>query len=661
VSNSILPIIKKKSFKEILNIKLIDPACGSGTFLISSYEYILNYIEANEKRRLSYKERLSLFLNCIHGVDKDERAVDIAKLNISLKLAQKGEKLPHLSSNIICEDSLSFRNTDNILTEFGDWSLRFPNVFSKNNGFDIVIGNPPYLSAKDLTNGTNADSIRREFGDLDDLYSLFIRLSDLLLNSTGTLGFIVPNTFFTLSIHKKIRDLFEKSYSLNVLDLDPNVFKDAYVFNAIIIATKVKHKKDGISIGYANQSNLQNAKFKFLKYLDINKIPNSPIFFPLDFFESHDKKILNKLNVNFDKYREFILNSKTFQKNKDTLKEEITRSTSTEMQVLPLGIVSEGAQGLVTGNNSRYIGILPATQDDQIKIEQKFINQLVELKAIKEPIDYKNIEDLYEIAEKFKVKRKKPTLFGKKFLYRIVYHKNIRDFKTLTDSEKENGIDDASEKYWVLYSKGNENGSVWSVQSEQYIDWRTSKVKELKEGVVTNSRYQGTEFYFKPGFGWVDYFSSKIKGFFVDETVYSKNVVKFHSDLIDDRYLLALINSTLIAYIIKKYITNTRTLQINDGKLIPVIIPEKNHYQKIIHYVDNILNLKKEEETTSDHNKLQSIRKKINSIEEIIDKEIFSIYGYEDLTIQKEISNFILKNIEADILEIEDEIDENSE
>lgn len=341
--------------------------------------------------------------------------------------------------------------------------------------------------------------------------------------------------------------------------------------------------------------------------------------------------------------------------------EEIIRSTTTEMQVLPLGIVSEGAQGLVTGNNSRYIGILPATKDDQIRIEQKFINQLLELKAIKEPIDYKNIEDLYEIAEKFKVKRGKPTLFGKKFLYRIVNHKNIRDFRTLTDSEKENGIDEASEKYWVLYSKGNENGSVWNVQSEQYIDWRTSKVKELKEGVETNSRYQGKEFYFKPGFGWVDYFSSKIKGFFVDETVYSKNVVKFHSDIIDDRYLLALINSTLIAYIIKKYITNTRTLQINDGKLIPVIIPKKDQYQKIIQYVETIFNLKKEEETTSDHNKLQTIRKKINSIEEIIDKEIFSIYGYEELSIQKEISNFILKNIDADNIETEDEIDENSE
>lgn len=660
VSQSILPVIKGKSFKEILTIKIIDPACGSGTFLISAYDFLINYTEAKEKRKLIYSERLKLLLNCIHGVDKDERAVDIAKLNISLKLAQKGEKLPHLSKNILCADSLVFRESANAFSSLGDWPIRFPDVFKKKKGFDIVIGNPPYLSAKDLNKGGNASAIKKEFGDLDDLFSLFIRLSDLILNEAGVLSFIIPNTFFTLTIHKKLRDLFREKYLLKVLDLNPKVFKDAYVFNAIILAIKSKKRQEAISVGYLKDENLNGIKFKQLKYTEIQDIPNGPIFYPLDFYSTHDKNVLNELNKNYNRYQAYLANSKLYQRNKKTLHEDILKSTAKGGGIFPLGVLAEGAQGLVTGNNSKYVGILPNSIGVKEKVWTKFNNLLIESNGIKAFVPYSNefAEELYKIADKLKIKKGNPTLFGKKFLYKIIDPKNIRDYTSLSQSEKENGINDSEKKYWILYCKGNEDGSVWKVNSEQYLDWRREKVKELKEGKVTNSRFQGYDFYFKSGFGWVDYFSTKIKGFYVEPTVYSKNVVKFHSDLLDDKYLLALINSTLIAYLIKKYITNTRTLQINDGKLIPVIIPEEKVYRDIIDSVDNMLKLKDEEKSLNDHNKIDSVRSKILNIERKLDLQIFDLYGYREQAIQDEISDFIYQNAEegeAEVLEDEDD------
>src|SRR4029077_8833162 len=112
---------------------------------------------------------------------------------------------------------------------------------------------------------------------------------------------------------------------------------------------------------------------------------------------------------------------------------------------------------------------------------------------------------LYERAEELKAKAKAPTLLGKKFLYKTVAPETIRDYATLTPTERTEGVRVWS-RPWILYFRGNEDGEVWRVQSSEYICWTKEFVKELREGLVTNSRWQGEGYFFKPGFGWVDYF-----------------------------------------------------------------------------------------------------------------------------------------------------------
>ncbi len=149
----------------------------------------------------------------------------------------------------------------------------------------------------------------------------------------------------------------------------------------------------------------------------------------------------------------------------------------------------------------------------------------------------------------------------------------------------------------------------------------------MKEGTITNSRWQGAEYFNTTGFAWVDYFTDKIKAFFVEEGVYSKNVVKLHSisNLISDKYIVALLNSTFISYYIKQFITSTHTLQINDGRLIPIRIPSTENIKDIENIVDNILLIVKDDDYLSNLQK----QKKVKMLEGEIDQFVYKFY---DLT-----------------------------
>lgn len=140
----------------------------------------------------------------------------------------------------------------------------------------------------------------------------------------------------------------------------------------------------------------------------------------------------------------------------------------------------------------------------------------------------------------------------------------------------------------------------------------------MKEGIVTNSRWQGSKYFGKTGFAWVDYFTKNIKAFFVEEGIYSKNIVKL-SSLVQsalDKYLVAVLNSKFISYYIRNFITTTHTLQINDGRLIPVIIPPKKILIRITLLVDQLIgNVKKDQEYES------------SVLEGQIDQIIYELYG----------------------------------
>src|SRR3989344_555941 len=143
VNNTVREYVKGKSFEDILKVKILDPACGSASFLIRAFDVLIEESERTLKRPLTYAEKKKLMLSSIYGVDVDERAVAIAKLNLSLRMAERGNLLPTLRENIRLGNSLI---DDSKIAGYKAfvWKEEFQEIF-ENGGFDIVIGNPPYL------------------------------------------------------------------------------------------------------------------------------------------------------------------------------------------------------------------------------------------------------------------------------------------------------------------------------------------------------------------------------------------------------------------------------------------------------------------------------------------------------------------------------------
>lgn len=448
-------------------------------------------------------------------------------------------------------------------------------MFGVEDGFDIVIGNPPYVYNRGLSN-ENKQIFFKLYSEKTDLYIYFIYKSLSLLSLHGILTFITPHTYFTLTSRKTLRKTLLKKSNLK-FSYSGYSFDNAYVETMIL--------------SLQNDSNDANSKVIFLTSMD----------------NIEEKKFVS-IYSNYFKDKFFIPTPINISIYTNIMK-KIENNT-----VVSLGSITSGEQGMVTGNNSKYL----ATITSETIIDDEFISKLNILHSSK--VSKKEFEmdknKYYQIAEDIKNKKKKPDIFGKFFLYKTVLKEDVKNFEELSEHEKLNGC---KKKQFVKYNKGNKNGLKWFNPSNQAIEWSETSVKELRDGIVTNSRWQGEKYFNTIGFAWVDYFTDRIKSFFVDMGPYSKNVVKLHSstDRFNDKYILAILNSTFVSYYVKNFITNTHTLQIEDGREILIPNIELKAQQPFINIVDKIIEKKANDEDTTD-------------LENQIDKLVYELYGLSE-------------------------------
>jgi len=285
VKNTVGKLLEGKTPKTAEKLRILDPACGSGSFLIGAYQYLLDwhrdiYIEDGAEKhakgknpklyqrirnewRLTTAERKRILLNNIYGVDIDPQAVEVTKLSLLLKVLE-GESdqtikssfklfheraLPDLGNNIKCGNSLigpdyyegkqtSFLDTEEMqrVNAF-DWEKEFPGIF-KAGGFDAVIGNPPYSAKKSL----ETKILMKFFSNVEykcDPYAFFIEQGMNKLKIKGYLGFIVPVTWMTNYYYMKIRKMLIDSDSLDkIVLIDGLVFENANVDTCMLFLNK---------------------------------------------------------------------------------------------------------------------------------------------------------------------------------------------------------------------------------------------------------------------------------------------------------------------------------------------------------------------------------------------------------------------------------------
>ncbi|ATV64398.1 Eco57I restriction-modification methylase domain-containing protein [Fusobacterium pseudoperiodonticum] len=208
----------------VRNIKIIDPACGSGAFLITAFEFLLNYNKYLDDKIFDLVGTSDLFSdrtkeilqNNIFGVDLNKESVEITKLSLWLKTADKNKTLASLENNIKCGNSL-IDDPEIVGNLAFNWEKEFPEIFA-NGGFDIVVGNPPYVGTKQILESHRKfywDKYKEVLFSEMDLYQLFIFKSlKYLLNKNGMLGFITPNSYFTNTSFGLLREYLLRNTSI---------------------------------------------------------------------------------------------------------------------------------------------------------------------------------------------------------------------------------------------------------------------------------------------------------------------------------------------------------------------------------------------------------------------------------------------------------------
>lgn len=284
----------------LLQITILDPACGSGAFLNQALDFLINEHEYIDELQTSLLGGGFVFPdientvleNNIYGVDLNEESVEIAKLSLWLRTAQPRRKLNSLSNNIKCGNSLIESKA-----VAGDkafkWEEEYKHVFEK-GGFDVVIGNPPYgvsFNEKEKEYLTKFDSLVPDY----EIYIYFISLYKTLLKEKGLLSYIFPNTFLSTLYGIKYREYIFNEVSVDeIVDLsNDNTFVDASVRTIIFTFSNFKSN-------YTSRfTKINGSEFEvFQKYFKHEILDESTNMSSLFYQTIEEKSIINKLNKN---------------------------------------------------------------------------------------------------------------------------------------------------------------------------------------------------------------------------------------------------------------------------------------------------------------------------------------------------------------------------
>ena len=233
-------------------LRVVDPACGSGVFLIMAFDFLkaelsrVNEKIADLEGKAGYIDDLldpdsEILTNNLFGVDVNVESVEIAKLSLWIKTARRGKVLDSLSGSIRVGDSLIEDSNFAYLDHAFTWETAFPDVFAE-GGFDVVLGNPPYVR-QELISDLKPYLQRRfeSYHGVADLFCYFYERGLRLLKPGGRLGYISSNTFFKTGSGKPLREYLLKDATIEgVVDFgDLQVFEGVTTYPAILVLKNI--------------------------------------------------------------------------------------------------------------------------------------------------------------------------------------------------------------------------------------------------------------------------------------------------------------------------------------------------------------------------------------------------------------------------------------
>jgi len=597
VEHTVGKLVEGKTPKQIGHIRICDPACGSGSFLIGAYQYLLdwhlNYYTNNPPARkkespltpdgnLATAEKKRILLQHIYGIDIDARAVEVTKLNLLLK-ALEGETeaslnqqmelfheraLPNLDKNIKCGNSLIgpdfyddqlelFPEQIKKINAF-DWESGFPEVL-KQGGFDAVIGNPPYVRQELLRDQkVYFQSHYQVYHGVADLYVYFFEKGISLVKPGGFFGIIVANKWMRANYGEPVRKWLKTRALHRIIDFgDLPVFQGVTTYPCIIIAAHPSDASDSIRV-----TDVKTLSFKSLTH----------------YVAEHEKSVLVEH-----------LSDAGWQLVGD---EEVNLLQKLRQNSVPLGVYVQGKifYGIKTGFNEAFV--IDASTKERLIVE-----------------DPKSAEVI------------KPFLAG-------------RDIKRYQPP--------ASDNYLIFTRRGINIADYPAIKNHlsQYRDRLTPKPKDWDKG-----EWKGR----KPGsYKWyeiqdsIDYFEEfekpkiivpaieKVASLTFDaESFYSNDKTTIIGS--SDFYLLGVLNSRSCDFYLKSVASTKRGgyFEYKPMYISQLPIPVASHLSKdqIVSLVNQLLELNRQLQSATLETHRQQILRQIDHAERRVDGLVYELYG----------------------------------
>lgn len=325
----------------LLQITILDPACGSGAFLNAALRFLMDehkLIDEMETKVSGYSIQFqdvenSILENNLYGVDINEESVEIAQLALWLRTAKPHRKLNTLNQNIKCGNSLI---SDPAIAgpKAFNWQEQFPKVFER-GGFDVVIGNPPYVRPHYLNDKTKQYlwDVFPSYERKADLYVCFMETAIKLVKQNGLTSFIVSDGWLRLDSFEKIRKFILQNTSvLQIVDFTNDVFDSATVKTCIFVLNKGLKDKNIVQSAIVDEkADLANIDYRFISQ------------------EAFNTTYKNVFDLSIDEFS-------------SALKKRIQTSSK------PLGELFSLAFGLKTGDDERFLTFNPSISSDCRKL-----------------------------------------------------------------------------------------------------------------------------------------------------------------------------------------------------------------------------------------------------------------------------------------------------
>jgi len=587
---------ENKTYQEISQIQVLDTACGGGAFLVGAYNYLLEYHTKSKQKELSIKERISILKTNIFGVDIDSEAIKVCKKAL-LMTCYKTDSLENIDETELLEN---IKCSDFLLDESGSFT-----------GFDIVIGNPPYIM--EYGKKSVFEGLREKIGyqGKTDIWHIFTCESINLLKKKGFLCFIAKNHWMESSAAEKMRAFIYKNTKIHLItDFGANMVFDKASVQTMVFLLQRDNSKDNHLIEYTKIENsfpletIYKIISKKIELEELKGVKSLSKIIPVDY---DPKANLTFANILEEDLLKKIESKKNFEFNDKEIIQGIIGGPDEAFMVKKEDLKN------FTAKEKVYLKMFHTHTDKYYTLDSdKYILYLSKHNFNPENIEkYPNIKKHFEPFEPYKDDLiKKKVQYGtpnKPYFY--LHRERDEKFFVGVDSAELIEYPNIAKKLEPYKEQLENRREVLTKSIKYYHLWWARNEDSFKEGekLVWAKRTEGARF------------AITNKSFYG-----SANLFFIQSERINLKYLTAVLNSKLFYFYMHNKLKHTGDLlQIDKNQFmkIPLFKATNNKQEtkiiELVDLVDKILFLKEEKKDTI-------------KLEEKIDKLVYELYGLTD-------------------------------